>query len=188
MDMLNIGRLIIIFSTSTFLSSISSKLKTRELRTRHGDIVNISNYETDIELKGAKRTEKYHIPAGSTVFFTNGMKIKKGFKLAQFEPAAQGSGSRLTEKATKDITADMSGEVLYEDFDTTGGKGSVIYQSNANSKIYLEDVVIKNNASYGNGGAIYAAKGFTINAVNGDVLFKGNYQNVTNTPRDIHIL
>ena len=95
---------------------VISSVKTRELRTRHGDIVNISNYETDIELKGAKRTEKYHIPAGSTVFFTNGMKVKKGFKLAQFEPAAQGSGSRLTEKATKDITSDLSGEVLYEDF------------------------------------------------------------------------
>ena len=44
------------------------------------------------------------------------MQVKKGFKLAQFEPAAQGSGSRLTEKATKDITSDLSGEVLYEDF------------------------------------------------------------------------
>ncbi len=94
---------------------VVSNVKTRELRTRHGDVVNISNYETDIEIKSNKKNEKYHIPAGSTVFFTNGMKVKKGFKLAQFEPAAQG-GSRLTEKATKDITSDLSGEVLYEDF------------------------------------------------------------------------
>ena len=95
---------------------VVSTVKTRELRTRHGDVVNISNYETDIEIKGAKKTEKYHIPAGSTVFFTNGMKVKKGFKLAQYEPASQGSSSRLTEKATKDITSDLSGEVLFEDF------------------------------------------------------------------------
>ena len=95
---------------------VVSNVKTRELRTRHGDVVNISNYETDIEIKGAKKTEKYHIPAGSTIFFTNGMKVEKGFKLAQYEPASQGSGSRLTEKATKDITSDLSGEVLYEDF------------------------------------------------------------------------
>ena len=95
---------------------VVSNVKTRELRTRHGDVVNISNYETDIEIKGAKRTEKYHIPAGSTVFFKNGMEVKKGFKLAQYEPAAQGSSSRLTEKATKDISSDLSGEVLYEDF------------------------------------------------------------------------
>ena len=95
---------------------VVSNVKTRELRTRHGDIVNVANYEADIEVKGAKRTEKYHIPAGSTVFFTNGMKVEKGFTLASYEPASQGDGSRLTEKATKDINADLSGEVIYEDF------------------------------------------------------------------------
>ena len=94
---------------------VISTVKTREHRTPHGDDVHISNYEADIEVKGAKKTEKYHIPAGSTIFFTNGMTVKKGFKLAQFDPASQGSGSRLTEKATKDITSDLSGEVLYED-------------------------------------------------------------------------
>ena len=95
---------------------VVSNVRTRELRTRHGDVVQVSNYETDIEIKGAKRTEKYHIPAGSTIFFTNGMKVEKGFKLATYEPVSQGDGSRLTEKATKDITTDLSGEVLFEDF------------------------------------------------------------------------
>lgn len=95
---------------------VVSSVKTRELRTRHGDIVNVANYEADIEIKGEKRTEKYHIPAGSTVFFSNGMKVEKGSKLAEYEPLSQGDGSRLTEKATKDITSDLSGEVLFEDF------------------------------------------------------------------------
>ena len=102
--------------TSNIEGEVVSNVKTRELRTRHGDVVQISNYEADIEVKGDKKSEKYHIPAGSTIFFTNGMKVKKGFKLAQFEPASQGGGSRLTEKATKDISADLSGEVLFEDF------------------------------------------------------------------------
>ncbi len=95
---------------------VVSSVKTRELRTRHGDVVMVANYEADIEIKGAKRTDKYHIPAGSTVFFTNGMQVEKGFKLAVYEPASSGDGSRLTEKATKDITSDLPGEVLYEDF------------------------------------------------------------------------
>ena len=95
---------------------VVSSVKTRELRTRHGDVVKISNYETDIEIKGAKRTEKYHIPAGSTIFFTNGMQVEKGFKIDLFDPASQRDVSGLTEKATKDITSDLSGEVLYEDF------------------------------------------------------------------------
>ena len=95
---------------------VVSSVKTREFRTRHGDVVRISNYEADIEVKGAKKTEKYHIPAGSTVFFENGMKVDKGFKLATYEPVSQGDGSRLTEKATKDITTDLSGEVIFQDF------------------------------------------------------------------------
>ena len=95
---------------------VVSNVKTREFRTRHGDVVRISNYEADIEIKGSKKTEKYHIPAGSTVFFENGMKVDKGFKLATYEPVSQGDGSRLTEKATKDITTDLSGEVIFEDF------------------------------------------------------------------------
>lgn len=102
--------------TANIDGEVVSNVKTRELRTRHGDVVQISNYETDIEIKGAKKSEKYHIPAGSTIFFTNGMEVKKGFKLAQYEPASQGGSSRLTEKATKDISADLSGEVVFEDF------------------------------------------------------------------------
>ncbi len=95
---------------------VISNVRTREVRTRHGDVVKVANYEADIEVKGAKRTDKYHIPAGSTVYFENGMQVEKGFKLATYEPVSSGDGSRLTEKATKDITSDLSGEVLYEDF------------------------------------------------------------------------
>ena len=136
---------------------IVSTVKTRELRTRHGDIVNISNYETDIEIKGAKKTVKCHIPAGSTVFFANGMNVKKGFKLAEFDPS-QNSSSRLTEKATKDIASDLSGEVLFEDFvadekkdrqgnisRTTNKQGIVwvlggdVYNLPAGSKVLVKD-------------------------------------------------
>jgi len=101
---------------SNIAGEVVSSLKTRELRTRHGDVVQVANYEADIEVKGAKKSEKYHIPAGSTVFFNNGMKVEKGFKLAMYEPTSSGDGGRLTEKATKDITSDLSGEILYEDF------------------------------------------------------------------------
>ena len=95
--------------------TVVSKLKTRELRTRHGDVVRVSIYEADIEVKGKKST-KYHIPAGATVFFADGMEVEKDFKLAEFKPSAN-DGSRLTEKATKDIVSeDSSGEVLFEDF------------------------------------------------------------------------
>ena len=95
---------------------VLSTVKTREVRTRHGDIVQILILESDVEVQGEKKTRKYHIPAGAKILFKKGQKVEKGFKLAEYEPVSQGDGSRLTEKATKDITSDMSGEVVYQDF------------------------------------------------------------------------
>lgn len=95
---------------------IVSKIPAKELRTRHGDDVLVCMQETDIELKGAKKTHKFHIPAGATLMCKTGSVVKKGDKIAEFEPYSQGEGSRLTEKATKDITSDLSGEVIFEDF------------------------------------------------------------------------
>ncbi|MGN0031200.1 MAG: DNA-directed RNA polymerase subunit beta'' [Candidatus Gastranaerophilaceae bacterium] len=96
--------------------TVISKIKARELRTRHGDIVQVSMYEADIEVKGEKRTVKYHIPAGATLFITDGQEVPKGYKMAEHAPSSQGDSSRLTEKATKDITTDISGEIVFEDF------------------------------------------------------------------------
>ena len=95
---------------------VVSDVRTREVRTRHGDVVQILILESDVEVKGESKTRKYHIPAGATIMFTKGQKIEKGFELAEYEPVSQGDGSRLTEKATKDITSDLSGEVVYQDF------------------------------------------------------------------------
>lgn len=119
---------------------VSSKVKTRELRTRHGDVVQVANYETDIEVKTAKGSTKYHIPAGSTVFVVNGTKVKKGDKLAEYEPGSQGEGSRLTEKATKDITSDLSGEVVFEDFladERKDRQGNVSRTANKNGIVWV---------------------------------------------------
>jgi len=96
--------------------TVVSKIKARELRTRHGDIVQVAMYEADIEVKGEKRTVKYHIPAGATLFITDGQVVPKGYKMAEHAPSSQGDSSRLTEKATKDITTDISGEIVFEDF------------------------------------------------------------------------
>lgn len=96
---------------------VVSDVKTREVRTRHGDIVQILILESDVEVKGTK-SRKYHIPAGARINFTKGQKIEKGFELASYEPVSQGDGSRLTEKAAMDITSDLSGEVVYQGFTT----------------------------------------------------------------------
>lgn len=126
--------------TAKDAGEVISKIKTRELRTRHGDVVQVATYEADIEIKTAKGSTKYHIPAGSRVVVVNGMSVKKGDILADFEPGAQGDGSRLTEKATKDITSDLSGEVLFEDFiadEKKDRQGNVSRTSNKNGIVWV---------------------------------------------------
>ena len=117
---------------------VDSKIKTRELRTRHGDVVKVSIYEADIEVKG-KKSIKYHIPAGAVVFFENGMEVDKNFKLAEYKPNSN-DASRLTEKATKDINADMSGEVLFEDFiadEKKDRQGNISRTANKNGIVWI---------------------------------------------------
>lgn len=119
---------------------IVSKLITKEIRTRHGDVVEVTLTEGDIELKTAKKTEKLHIPTGATVFIKSGDKVKAGDKLAEYEPLSSGEGSRLTERATKDITTDLSGEVVFEDFyadEKKDRQGNVSRTANKNGIIWV---------------------------------------------------
>ena len=96
---------------------VSSSIKTREQRTRHGDVLNIAINEADIEVKGEKRTNKYHVAAGSVVFVKDGDSVKKGELLAEFDPASQNESGRLTETAYMDINSDVAGQVFFDGFD-----------------------------------------------------------------------
>ncbi len=124
---------------TTVAGTISSKVKTRELRTRHGDVVKVSMYEADIEVVGSKKSVTYHIPAGATIFFEDGQKVEKDYKLAEFKPSSN-DGSRLTEKATKDINSDMPGMVLFEDFAADEKKdrqGNISRTANKNGIVWI---------------------------------------------------
>ncbi len=119
--------------------TISSKIKTRELRTRHGDVVRVSICEADIDISTGKKSQTYHIPAGATIFFEDGQKVEKDFKLAEFKPSSNDAG-RLTEKATKDINSDMPGIVLFEDFvadEKKDRQGNVSRTANKNGIVWI---------------------------------------------------
>jgi len=93
---------------------VTSKLPTREFRTRHGDTVDMTTRDCTLEVKTADgKTDKYNLPYNTQVNVKAGDKVKKEQTLASFEPTA----GRRTEKATKDITATMSGEIWFEGFD-----------------------------------------------------------------------
>jgi len=139
---------------------VKTKVVTREFRTRHGDVVRVLNKEVDVVIENEEKgkSEKVHIPANAVTFIVEGSKVKKGDKIAEFEPISQGDGSRLTEKATKDITSDISGEVYFEDFTAdekkdrqgnisrTSNKAGVVwvlggdvYALPAGSKVFVSD-------------------------------------------------
>ncbi len=125
---------------ASFDGEIVSKIRTKELRTRHGDVVQVTLAESDIEVKSAKKTEKFHVPAGAVMHVIEGSKVKKGDHIAEFEPSSSGDGSRLTEKATKDINADLSGEVIFEDFiadEKKDRQGNISRTANKNGIVWI---------------------------------------------------
>ena len=119
---------------------VVTKVMVKELRTRHGDDVLVTVQEADIEFKGTKKNHKYHVPAGAKLFANAGAKVKKGDKIAEYEPSSQGDGSRLTEKATKDIMSDLSGEVVFEDFvadEKKDRQGNISRTANKNGIVWV---------------------------------------------------
>ena len=94
---------------------VSNKVPTREFRDRHGDIVQVTTKDATLEIKAkdSGKLDKYNLPQGAMLYKTEGNKVKAGELLAIYEPQA----GRRTERATKDITADISGEICFEGFD-----------------------------------------------------------------------
>lgn len=103
--------------TADVSGKVVSKVKTREFRTRHGDVVQVALKDSKLEIEDSKgRIHKNNIPHNATLFVLEGEEVKAGQIIAEFEPATSGEGSRLTEKATKDITSDLSGEIEFDGF------------------------------------------------------------------------
>lgn len=124
-----------------FDGKITSKILVREQRTRHGDDVNVAIKEEDVTVESTKgKTANYHIPHGATVFFKEGDAFKKGDLLFEFEPTSQGASGRLTEKATKDITADIPGEIKFDNFtvdEKRDRQGNISRTANRNGIVWV---------------------------------------------------
>jgi DNA-directed RNA polymerase subunit beta' len=99
---------------------VKVEVPVRDFRTRHGDVVDIATRDGQLVIENAKGKEDvYAVPFGATLFVhKKGTAVEAGQAIFEFDPSsARGNMNRLTEKATKDITADLSGKVRYEDFD-----------------------------------------------------------------------
>lgn len=91
----------------------SPQLKIKRVRTRHGDERDQVEIAGDIELIIAGETEPmtYGLTPGSLLFVDNSQKVEQGQLLAEVYTAKV---QKSTEKATKDVSTDLAGEVYFD--------------------------------------------------------------------------
>ncbi len=120
---------------------VLTETTTRELRTRHGDIVNVASKQLKLEIEDDKgKKNSYTIPHGATLFVKKGDTIKKGNPIAEYDPSSLDGSGRLTEKATKDITSDVGGKILFEGFNVDEKRdrqGNISRTANRGGKIWV---------------------------------------------------
>ncbi|ACK69198.1 DNA-directed RNA polymerase, beta'' subunit [Gloeothece citriformis PCC 7424] len=87
-------------------------ISTRGVRTRHGDEREQVEVPGDLELviSGQSQPLVYSLTPGSLLFVADGETVEQGQLLAEVQSAKV---QRSTEKATKDVSTDLAGEVLF---------------------------------------------------------------------------
>ena len=91
----------------------SKGMRARPFRTRHGDdAFTVENVSAEITVEG-EQTHSFTVTQGTTLLAKDGATVKPEQILAEVPLA--GRAVKTTEKATKDVATDLSGEVLFAD-------------------------------------------------------------------------
>ncbi len=93
----------------------SKKLRTRTVRTRHGEDREQVEVAADLILEpsdGTQKSQTFPVTVGSLLMVADGEQVKANQLLAE---VALGKSRLSTEKAVKDVTSDLAGEVLFAD-------------------------------------------------------------------------
>jgi DNA-directed RNA polymerase subunit beta' len=85
--------------------------RTRSLRTRHGEDALFAENTFDLLLESGKHKTTIPVVQGSTVYVQDGESVKIQQMLA--EVPLGGLARRSTEKATKDVSSDLSGAIKF---------------------------------------------------------------------------
>ena len=92
------------------------KLKTRPIRTRHGeDVCTVESTDTNnkITVEGPEGTQTITFTQGTTLMVQDGQVVKKGEILT--EVPLSGRSRKTTEKASMDVSSHLAGEVFFAD-------------------------------------------------------------------------
>ena len=90
---------------------LPKNLKTRSFRTRYGEDALMLESNADIIIDGTGQNKTVSLPQGTILFVNEGETVQKEQLLAELPSA--GRTRKVTEKATKDVTSDLSGEVKF---------------------------------------------------------------------------
>ncbi|MGB2924334.1 MAG: DNA-directed RNA polymerase subunit beta' [Limnothrix sp.] len=89
-------------------------LSTRRVRTNHGDEVEQVEVAGNLVIKPSDNGKMitHPLPTGSLVWVPEGSSVKKGDLLV--EAASAKKTQKSTERATKDVSSDLAGEILFD--------------------------------------------------------------------------
>ncbi|MGB3672139.1 MAG: DNA-directed RNA polymerase subunit beta' [Phormidesmis sp.] len=91
---------------------IPEGLRTRQFRTRHGEDALVMDANCQIAIEANGKEYSVALPKNSILFAKDGDAIEKGAMIAEMPSTSR--VRKVTEKASKDVTSDLSGEVAFD--------------------------------------------------------------------------
>jgi DNA-directed RNA polymerase subunit beta' len=91
--------------------SLSKRLKSRAFRTRYGEDALVLESNTDLVIDSGTRKQTENLPQGTVLFVNDGDMVQAEHLLAELPSTSR--TRKVTEKATKDVTSDLAGEVKF---------------------------------------------------------------------------
>ncbi|MNX59864.1 DNA-directed RNA polymerase subunit beta' [compost metagenome] len=91
-------------------------VSTREFRTKHGQIVLVTDKETTIKIKGAKKSQELVIPVGFDIKVKDGEHVSANTIVADSVAGSTATSRKSLERSFKDISADVGGQVEFAGF------------------------------------------------------------------------
>jgi DNA-directed RNA polymerase subunit beta' len=93
---------------------LTYKIPSRSHRTAYGDVVDQTTKEGVLKITTGSKEQNLPIPSGALIIIKSGTQVTAGQVLAEYDPP--GAKKNLTERASKDITADISGRINFAGF------------------------------------------------------------------------
>ncbi|MGC1309257.1 MAG: DNA-directed RNA polymerase subunit beta' [Phormidesmis sp.] len=87
-------------------------MRSRPFRTRHGEDALMMEANSQITVETNGKEYSVALPQGAILFAKDGAEIQKGDLIAEMPNTSR--VRKVTEKASKDVTSDLSGEVLFD--------------------------------------------------------------------------